>query len=163
MSILLAIDPGLRDLGAAILVDGVITRAGLVRSPNKSDRNANAWNAMAEATVAWVGPVGVSTLIIEYPQAYQARFQKGDQNDLIQLACVVGAVCGRVEAYQYHSVLPRDWKGTCAKSVFTERIRGWMSDKEHAAVEECPASLRHNIYDACGLGIWYARRVGERV
>ncbi len=50
---ILALDPGLRDSGAALFDDATLAECALVRSPVKKERGAVAWNAMAEAIVNW--------------------------------------------------------------------------------------------------------------
>lgn len=165
MSRILAIDPGLRCLGAAYLADGVVVDAALIRAGNKTDRGPNQWADMADATAAWVGDRPVSTVVIEFPiiiKTGRGRFAGAKPDDILRLACIDAAVCGAVKAYQYVEYTPPQWKGTVPPDVMTERIIGWLTDDENALFDGMPESLKHNAIDAAGIGVFHARRVGER-
>ncbi len=105
-------------------------------------------------------------VIIEYPQAYLPGQQKGDQNDLIRLTLVAGAVAGAIKArFPYaliEFVLPRAWKGTIDPDVFTTRIEGRLSAQEVSRIDSCAASLRHNVLDGIGLALHSAGRMARR-
>jgi hypothetical protein len=152
---ILAIDPGLRCLGAAVFVSGKLERAFLARSPEKVKRGPGAWMDMAKSVLATVTnngrvPVMFDQIVSEYPQVYRMSRNPGD---LIELTGVVGAVMGLIPAHKHVGYLPREWKGSCPGDVFVERIETRLDADDVARIEPCPKSLRHNVIDAVGLGL----------
>jgi len=97
-------------------------------------------------------------MVIELPQVYVASRSKGDPNDLIALASVVGALTHwfRGMTFVYS---PRAWKGTVDKKVMTERILKHLSEEERGRIQKAPKSLLHNSIDACGLGLHHLKRL----
>jgi len=85
--LLKSVDPGLRTCGVALWRDGILTHAELVRGSPKA-QGFDAWYPMAMA----VALPHVDELAIELPQVYSRGLSKGDPNDLIQLAVIVGVV-----------------------------------------------------------------------
>ncbi|WP_255442147.1 tyrosine-type recombinase/integrase [Corallococcus sp. Z5C101001] len=58
--------------------------------------------------------------LIELPRVYAAAHQKGDQNDLLQIAGVVGTLGGALAPVAgRRRVYPRGWKGTLGADRFT--------------------------------------------
>ena len=161
---ILAIDPGLRHFGAA-LFDGVtLARAALIRNPIKTGNDLAVGFAACEALIRWLGDrtvIGsIHTVIVEIPRVYPAANQKGDQNDLIALAGVAYALaCAVVSAEKRVRYFPREWKGTIDGDTMVKRIEARLSAQEQAAIETCPASLRHNVIDAIGIGLKYVDRL----
>ena len=98
-------------------------------------------------------------LAIELPQVYLASRSRGDPNDLIQLALVVGAFEmwfeGRVFKYK-----PHEWKGSVPKPIMAERILKRLGDDEkeqRSRKLEEPYQL--NTIDACGIGLHHLKRL----
>lgn len=103
-----------------------------------------------------------SFLVCEIPQVYARDRSKGDPNDLIDLAGVVGACTQEALTVEW-SPVPRDWKGQIPKHVTQARVLDALGAEELAAIDETiPASLLHNVYDAIHLGLVYLRREGLR-
>ncbi len=142
-----------------------MAHAALVRSPNKADRGPYAWRDMARAVWAWYAdrvPEAAGeqwepdVLVLEGQQVYSTRFQKGNQDDLLQLAGVCGAIAYAFQGSpEMHSYLPRLWKGQVPQKVFSERLWNKLTPEERSKYEPCPASLRHNIDHAVGLGAYH--------
>lgn len=154
----LAIDPGLRDCGLALYTGHKLVRAVLARSSNKADRGPYAWRDMAMVAHAWVVQQGVlpDVVVIEAQQIYPAKFQKGDQDDILQLAGVGGALAYAFRnASEMYSYLPRIWKGQVPQSVFAKRILSKLTIPELSLIEACPSSLMHNIAHAIGLARYH--------
>lgn len=168
MEMLIGFDPGLREAGLAVFEGNKLTRATLVRSPEKEKRGPEAWLAMAKAVADELHLDFLNTqsrrltLVVEHQQVYQQKFWKGDPDDLLQLAGVNGAVCKSIWADRYIHTLPRQWKGTVKKEVWTKRIESKLTPEEIQNLVPCPASLRHNLLDGVGLGLWYLGRLGKR-
>jgi len=137
---LLSIDPGKDHCAWAWWEDGGLVECG---------RTGSGWSR-----ADGVGRRARRT-IIELPQVYQQRRWRGDPNDLIQVALTVGAL-----EYQAQGdvvlVRPHQWKGSMPKDVMGRRIQGRLSEVERACVALCgvPASRRHDVVDAVGIGLW---------
>ena len=147
---LLAVDPSSRATGWATYAGQELTACGLIRGHDTLD--------MIEAIRGDL-PRGLPA-IIELPKVYQQSRQKGDPNDLINVAAVAGA-CALVCTPPIRFVLPREWKGTTPKRIDNERTARKLTPAELQAVIdcECPPSLLDNVMDAVGLGLF---QVGRR-
>ncbi len=175
---LLAIDPGLRDLGAAFFEGDRLAAATLVRNPNTSGRDVPAWTAIADR---------VKT---RFPQADEVvlemmvvRANRRDVNpdDLMQLVGIVGVLAGLYFPAPAQAVRPEHWKGRKKKRIHHPRIIAaldpnerrlldrWMEERARAPytsldayVEACRRCRRneipddpvHNVLDAVGIGLW---------
>lgn len=97
-------------------------------------------------------------LVLEVPQVYHQRFQKGDQSDLIEVAGVAGALSSVLAADRHYGYLPRQWKGQVPKEIHNARVLSKLSGSETANIQPCAASLRHNVLDGIGLGLFHLKR-----
>jgi hypothetical protein len=167
---IVAVDPGIHDCGVSVWrPDGQLFTAGLVNNPIQQPGCDNA-APMSEAVRVWLlpsVPVGAA-LAIEVPQVYTRTHSKGDPNDLIDLACVVGAVMGLRPGTHPHAwtsitaYRPAQWKGNVPKDVTTERALRDLSAVERLRVQECAPSLLHNVWDAVALGLAHLKKIGIR-
>lgn len=108
-------------------------------------------------------------VICECPQIYPDElYQPKKVSDIIKLACKVGRV---QQFYETHgnlveTVLPRDWKKQVPKDIHQKRIEASLSSYEHALacahLSPVNLSVRHNVWDAIGLGVWFTKRLGIR-
>lgn len=98
--------------------------------------------------------------LIEVPQVYPGQQQKGDQNDLIKLAIMVGRYADRATACRFRVTLvkPREWKGQLPKDVCWRRVRETLTPYELTTLEKLSKSRAHNMHDAIGLGTWFQKR-----
>jgi hypothetical protein len=98
--------------------------------------------------------------VIEVPQVYPGQQQKGDQNDLINLAVTVGRYAERAAACRFKVTLvkPREWKGQLPKDVCWKRVRETLTAQELANMAKVTKSQAHNMHDAIGLGTWFQKR-----
>lgn len=103
---------------------------------------------------------GPCVCIIEIPQVYPTQRQKGDQNDLIELAVKVGQYKRRAEdcGFVTHLVKPHQWKGDLPKDVCWIRASETLAQIELAILPSLPKSEAHNMHDAIGLGTWFQKR-----
>jgi hypothetical protein len=160
MSWVLSVDPGLRHCGVALFGDQQLRWAALIKSPEKTVRGPAAWLAMAKAVLArLLNLPKPDVLVVEVPQVYSWRGQKGDQADLIELAGVDGALVGTIEHKTGISYLPRQWKGQVPKEVMNARVEAKLSEVEKGRIEACAPSLRHNVLDGVGIGLKYLGRL----
>lgn len=138
---LIAIDPGVHGLGVAEFDGEKPTYVGYLIHENEAD---------AFRSASRFSPV-LTTCIIEWPQVY-SRGRKGDQDDLLRLASIVGAVL--VAPWRHATrIRPRVWKGTVPGDVMTERLA--KRADEMGVIVRAPGALVHNALDAFGLGLWY--------
>ena len=114
---------------------------------------------MAEAIYRWTLVVGVQVtrLAIELPQVYHDEIET-DQNDLIDLAAVVGEVCRAFLEAVAVVYLPAEWKGQVPKKIVHERMWKRLSPEEVAVVPKAVRgkrrkSLLHNMYDGISIGL----------
>jgi len=115
---------------------------------------------MVDAVDAKMHALGyaLDRMAIELPQVYVRSRSKGDPNDLILLAGLVGALTHWFHGmtFMYH---PHAWKGTVPKEIMTARILKRLSEEEQSKIEKSPKSLIHNVYDSCGLGMHHLKRL----
>ena len=147
MSTLLAVDPGVRCMGWALFLNGILVEVGLSRAKTLEDQ-------ISSMTL----PKAPDGLVIEEPQVYQGAKQVGSPDDLIRLAMVAGAVMARAACFKdVETILvkPAGWKGQVPKDIMSTRIMRKLSDKERSLVVAImPKGLRHNAIDAVGIGLW---------
>lgn len=156
MTHLLAVDPSLRATGYAYFRNGALARVGLKCTKLADRAEAAAWIGR-EFAVEFLRPVDV--LVIEVPQVYQARFLKGDPNDLVSIALVAGNIL-QVPATVRRVISPHQWKGNVPKDVTKNRVLLNLSATERELIQDHPApeGLKHNIYDAIGIGLWFQKQ-----
>ena len=155
---LITIDPGLRHCGCALWKeDGTLDSAELVKSRERTARGPVAWKAMADQVfVRYAGHV--SRVVVECPRIYPHTDQhKGDLNDLIELAGVVGALASVFDVNVTH-VYPADWKGQVPKEIMNERCLFTLSQAERLQL----LHKDHNTLDAVGIGLHAHGRIGKR-
>ncbi len=98
-------------------------------------------------------------LIIEMPRIYPGSGQqKGDLNDLLDLAAIVGQVEAWVNADSVVRVFPAKWKGQVPKKIMAERILSKLSANERDAIVHV-GGKDHNTIDAIGIGLWSLGRL----
>lgn len=104
-------------------------------------------------------------LTIEQPQVYVGRKNKGDANDLIRLANVVGACAAGGVGARVRLITPNRWKGQMPKPVHHRLMRSKLNVSEKALlaklVSDVPEGKRHNVFDAVCLALWAAGRMGN--
>ncbi len=136
-----AIDPGVKACGVACF-----THTGFLN-----------WARYVEVKdLRWLSPVAV-TLLIEMPRFYPGR-QKGDVNDLLDLAAVVGYCEALFEQGEQKRFFPAEWKGQVPKKIMTARILKQLIDYERDSIVRVGAK-DHNTIDAVGIGLHYFKRL----
>lgn len=148
--ITLAIDPGVKHLGVAVFDGGALVCAGLIKTEDKK--------ALSEILFTYGYP---DSVVVELPQVYQRSKSKGDPNDLIAVAVVVGALQERLRRVEL--VKPRTWKGTVKKEVMLKRIVSKLTAEETALLPKLSKSLVHNVIDAIGIGLFAVGRLKKTV
>ena len=156
MTHLVSIDPGLRGCGLAYWnEDGGLLSVAYVRNPVKIGNGPAAWMGYERTVGSWYTGL-TDHFLSEIPQVYRAGASKGDPDDLIQLAGVVGVFSALFSATTYTGVKPREWKGQVPKDVHHARLVKTLTPEELTMVEaSAPPSLRHNVLDAVGIGRYW--------
>jgi Holliday junction resolvasome RuvABC endonuclease subunit len=160
---LVSIDPGLRVIGYAEWYGGQLFKAGLIKNPcDKTVKDDTVWLGMVEAITQTIQ--GVHEVVIEKPQVYVASRSKGDPNDLINLALVVGAIgmAFHLDETRVKTYRPAEWKGQVPKDVTERRVHEALTDAELGRVIWPVKSLCHNVIDAIGIGLHHLRRRGGK-
>ena len=110
-------------------------------------------------------PSYVRLIYMEHMQIYPGQRQKGDQNDLLSVAFLEGAIAqhyARAVLYK-----PREWKGQVPEKTLNRRIEKRLDAQELKVFREClskiPPHLHHNVYDATGVGLNAYGRLHTRV
>lgn len=152
MSSLVSIDPGLNSCGVAVwsneLPGNPLLWAALARN-HGSTRRTMIESVYDELAVQGYTP---DRLVIEVPQVYVRTRSKGDPNDLIQLALVVGGFECTFRGAVFLTK-PAEWKHQVPKPIMQERILKRLSDDEKSHVTKAPKSLMHNVWDSVGIGL----------
>ena len=163
---LVSYDPGVKVAGVALWDGNELTAAWLARGNDWGETALNACLSISEHVPREL----VSTYVVEVPQVYTQRKQKGDPNDLIKVALNAGAFVGRAldsfdeaggekahlaQIVQYR---PHQWKGQVPKDIAIKRFQKRLSVDELSRIESAPKSLQHNVWDAVGLGLYYMGR-----
>lgn len=100
---------------------------------------------------------GAYTVVSEIPQEMGHAAGKAALNSgsVRKLAYYVGVLAGQMASCgEFHSVEPSVWKGTLPKEITQKRVL-----RAYPAV---PADLRHDVYDAIGIGRWALKVSLER-
>jgi hypothetical protein len=166
VSVLLALDPGLRYPAVAIFNDGVLVHASRVKIPGTSHKLERGMRCLNVARLinVHVSPFcPVDELVIEWPRCYAKL--KGDPADLFPLAGVGMALAGMLGVPVSAPTAP-EWIGNVPKSVGSgdaltsargHRIWSRLSDAERSCVV-----VSHDSLDSCGLGLWRLGRLERR-
>ncbi len=144
----LCIDPGSKLVAWALWGERFLKDCGLVRGAT--------FDALLMQCHKM--PQDFGHLVIEKPVVYPRS--KGDPNDLISISLVAGAVAGwfgRGATAEF--VTPRTWKGNVPKDIHNLRVQRKLTMEERELLHRIkPASLRHNVIDAIGIGMWKIER-----
>lgn len=111
----------------------------------------------------WHVPTAFSKVVIERPRIYPGGRTK-NPNDVLSVAINAGEWGGRYafQGCEIEYVEPSKWKGQTKKEI--QHARDWAKlgaeeqDIVTAAGKGMPASKRHNMLDACGIGLWAVGR-----
>lgn len=152
MSVLISIDPGAH-LGLAVFQEDVLFAAGFYNVKNLRD--------LTKWLVESAGEIRPVQAVIEKPQIYEPRKWKGDPNDILNLAVIVGVCTAALAPYcETRFVTPHMWKGSRPKKLDNEYTISLLSPVEKSVLAEnqCPKSYLDNVIDAIGLGLWTLKR-----
>lgn len=169
---ILSVDPGLRGIGAALFAPdtGKLLYAAYLRNPETSGDGAKAWFALADHCyeVLKAKAKELQRPIDVYVVELMMRRYKDirtDVNDLIQVAAAGAAVGAALPVKAAYSYPASTWKGSVPKKIHNVRILNALSPEERAIYDAEPtaSSLKHNIVDAIGIGLYHLERMRVRV
>ena len=148
MRVLVAVDPGKFHAGWCRFRGLRLIAAGIVRDlPTPWD----VAYAVAEASELESADIVVS----ESQQAYARG--PGNPNDLIPLAYASGGVLALAQPTAIRkNPLPRQWKGSTEKKIWTARIEAALAPYELAIIDAIGTTKKYrtDVLDAAGLGLW---------
>jgi hypothetical protein len=151
---LAAVDPSLRSTGVAIFEGLALMRAWLhvgQTGPDLALRVRISATGLADELAKYKA----SRVVIERPRTYHGRAAKGSTQDLLDLSVYVGALAQACvdRGIEPQLILPQTWKGSAPKEITSARTIAALDPSESAVIMPCPASLRHNVLDAIGIGL----------
>ena len=155
MNSLISIDPGKHSIAWAYFSNAVLVDCGLIQS-----KNLVVLATKVDVQIIEYRNITPDLVVVEKPQAYQQKHWKGDPNDLIDLALAAGAATHALGCCEIEFVLPRTWKGQTPKKISNARTLKNLTDIERQVFKRMDVipSLRHNVIDAIGIGMWKLRR-----
>lgn len=167
MSVLLAVDPGVRYPAGALFVSGVLQKASRVKIPKGIGPKTpvlERCRAISFAIAEWAG-VTPDVLVSEFPQIYPADKSKGDPNYLTPLAAMGGVLAGFYPNARVLSPLPKEWTGNIPKNEDGDPLdspRGRRVWERLSEVERTRVVPSHDAVDAVGLGLYGLGRFERR-
>lgn len=170
VSTLLAVDPGIDRCGLAVFVDGKLVWTGHEGKPLGSTTDllyrvrATVKEVHRALSINGFSMDCFNDVVLEWPQIRMPGKSKGPGKDLLMLAAIDGAIVSGTRLAAVRTIRPDEWKGQCKDSVIVGRVSGRLDPKELAslvdAYKRVPESLRHNVTDAIGIGLWSLGRMG---
>ena len=154
MKHLISIDPGKKSIAWAYLRNGILVDCGLLQH-----HNPVALGTKMEETID-LKDIKPDHVVIEKPQIYQQKHWVGDPNDLIDVAIAGGVAANAIDCPSTEFILPREWKGQTPKDISNKRTLKQLTDIERQIFDSIAirGSLRHNVIDAIGIGVWRLKR-----
>ena len=172
---LLAVDPGLPDLGAALYEGPTLLRAAWVRVPAPGEGAAARVDALValldqmERDLGLEDGAGMPVVVLaEWPQILRPERAKQkfgrfiDQQPLLELAGVSAAALDRAASWgaRCERYTPEEWKGTVKKAVHQRNGLAMLAPAELALLPRAPRTRRYlsDPLDAALLGLWYLQQ-----
>lgn len=144
-----AVDPGLRLCGVAVLCEGRLLSCAVVRSDERTARGGFAWAAMSRAVADYVNDVvggfvwqsstsltpGAQFKLALAAERMVVRKTRRDvdADDLLELAGVAGAIGGRLGLPPL-MFAPEEWKGQLEKRIHHQRLLRDLDNVERTNV-----------------------------
>lgn len=162
MRVVLTIDPGVHECGAALSHDGVVVACKVFVSKNPSRDPLVLGDALMQMVMRELGSADL--LVIERPVYRVSSKAPMRVEDLLNLSIVVG--CFTMAASTVRSVTPMDWKGSMPKDKHHARVERWLAEngRETREVSELglwkslSRKIDHNARDAFALNLFATGR-----
>ena len=155
---LLSVDPGLRDIAIARFDNKTLAQTYYVSNPEKKARGPKAWLALLSAVIKEIPKPSLDlTIVFETMDVYATG--KARSSDLLELVGVEGVFFGFYAPLGCYHYLPKEWKGQVPKPIHNKRVEKTLNPKERTKILGLPASTRHNVIDAVGIGLYHLGRM----
>jgi hypothetical protein len=163
---LITVDPGIKTGVAAWSITSehgwTLERATLVQGESSPEPNSEALDAIAVEVRDWAQDFrkdGLTRAVIEFPKLYpKDRTSPKDLNDFLLVAALAGAIRAHLGMPSVF-IEPAAWKGQIPKPkkasdpyIVEARARVRMRPCELARVPKYANSIKHNLWDAIGIG-----------
>lgn len=156
---LLAVDPGTKHVAYAQFDEMRLDDCGLWRSNAKElvDRIVDFhYQLIRSKSINYIGRV-----VVELPVVYGPGKTRNPA-DLIDLTLVAGSFIP-LASVSAVTQTPAEWKGQRPKHVCQRHIEAELRASERGIInkkfQNIPKSLRHNVWDAIGLGMSHLGRI----
>lgn len=181
--IVVGVDPAIRSPGWAVVFNGAVVAAGVVRVPAAlkstkleiGERVRRVGELVADQVldaaelVAGASSATISVVAYEWPQVYARDKRGGDPNDLLKLAGVGADVAARLSVRRQvgavRSPTPREWSGGSKKATTGDpwaSQRGAMVARRLSAAERARVPDSHDAIDAVAIALWALGRFEPR-
>lgn len=160
----IAIDPGVKSIAYALFFKDMLIDCGYKTTMRAIDLS----DLVSEIWPDWSDDITDLSVVCEMPRMARGRPER--INDQIDLACSAGIIASAlvrhfenvpdiVEDTQF--VYPSTWKGQRPKDVDNKYTLSLLEERELEILDNCyvKKSLKHNVIDAIGIGLW---KVGRR-
>lgn len=149
MTTLLAIDPGVKNLGWAAFDRCCLRACGLSRATAPAQHAEN----VHEGWPCMRAPMEV---VLEQMTTRGGTAIRAE--DLLRVSEVGAFVAGSMRPAVFRLVPVMAWKGSIPKDIHHRRVlavlRGVEQVRLNRDLEKIPKSLQHNVIDAVGLGLY---------
>jgi len=162
---ILAIDPGLHATGWAVLSDktGALLECGIVRPFAEVSQTHTIGELRSKIMKIWEERVGFSknpaVLAIEMP------FMCQQELEVIPVSVMNGLLWASLNPGKCFLPKAATWKGQTSKIVMQENIVAKLNTNSKRVLAEnlhvVPKYLRHNVYDAIGIGQWAFKQLQQ--
>lgn len=149
-------DPGARSIAfAGVDINCEVIHAGYEKWDGSLDEALH----KAQDYILAQGLGMMDYAVVEVPRIYQGRTSEKDQNDVVDVAVMAGAIIEtcRFNHAAVYRVHPHAWKGNLPKKIHHTRIKERLSkhslDVVNRAMLLIDSKLRHNVWDAVGLAL----------
>ena len=160
--VLVSIDPGVYSCAVAAwfaptspleVPGGTLYRAGITTPCDAPET--------ARAVLELIASFGCSSapVCVEVPVKYATR--RSTHKDVDRMLEVVAEIKRAYPRDKFFGVSPFAWKGNTPKEIQAARILSALTKAEHDAITWPRKSLRHNVVDAIGIGLWRVGRLGR--
>lgn len=169
---LVGIDPGKNALGWSYFgPQGLLMACGVCRSEKPTTPGGDPIGQVSRHVhrqlheALMVLPAAAS-LVIEKMKIYSGPKSHADPDDLLELSYISGGVQNLPSCWYAEPTLvePHGWKGQIPKDIFLkDMVKPALSPTEihmaEASMQNVPKGLKHNGWDAVGIGLWALRRI----
>lgn len=154
-------DPGKWCLAWVAWTDDVLTHAGLSVVPLAPIASVNELASQHVRNIREKLHERPDKVYVEQMQLSQGRDPTRRKaikvgNDLLAISNIAASVTSMLGGTLVHVPI-RDWKGTAWKTVTAARVVNTLAPEERAVIDTAlrsvRATLRHNLFDAAGIGL----------